>query len=815
MNRWQAVVRQQSSFGDRIDDRIMDLNYDEQLEADNNIGSSGGIVVASEQNNGTNDNTHQIGARNFDKPLDQDHDQQRESIIIKVEQYNSLDGWEKGSNRLLGCECVDSIQQQNRTLDKLMHLNAATGISSPPEPPPPSRSSSTLDLTNHQHGLSCCRRSLTNMSQWKPVTRSAGSLSDHSHQMQSMARRIYSDSQAYERKQMEQRLESWKRSNKIIGHIRENPFNMHLDYLDKLNQVDRLVGAASSNRSPTPAHDDDDDDKEECLDATNQESQQQQAQVNHHHRQDQPDGPAGANRTQQECLNECAAHLSYLYRKNQTSMDNNSDFRNLLYNIICCLLVQDEQVLSTPSVGKVLDIIRAYLESASRVYSTASTSLMVSTSASLSSQSATTGVTTGHCELDTGQRAHNLERVSCTSSPNCTTTGQLDRVDPLLALGGERANWPRQDDQSALAACNGTTRAGTLATDRRETNHSTMKVCRDESSRSQKPADFRRISSVSYNDEHLINDLCANQHRYDPTGRSGSLSAGRESPWGYQELSAERQHPSGSTTSQHYTSQSSLEQTNVLQQHQQQQHNGSNHDTTNDSGNGTMYESQVTSDFATMTSRSSSSADMMHKSSARAPPPAHRSALICDFRPKQQPAYVSTDDCVSKRTSIGDADCSSALHELNIWPDQGQRDAVDVASRRAELEWTLNKLINFELKHTWLTSNDTLRRAIRKVGVPNEIRGKVWLILIEQMIGTKYDAAKLLGEASKTIDAGEQNNGLVDEETQSILKQIELDVNRTMPGHKLFDDGAEGGIKLRRILVAYSIHVNRAIGEYC
>lgn len=53
----------------------------------------------------------------------------------------------------------------------------------------------------------------------------------------------------------------------------------------------------------------------------------------------------------------------------------------------------------------------------------------------------------------------------------------------------------------------------------------------------------------------------------------------------------------------------------------------------------------------------------------------------------------------------------------------------------------------------------------------------------------------------------------LDEESHSILKQIELDVNRTMPGHRLFDDGAEGGVKLRHILVAYSIHINKAIGE--
>ena len=75
----------------------------------------------------------------------------------------------------------------------------------------------------------------------------------------------------------------------------------------------------------------------------------------------------------------------------------------------------------------------------------------------------------------------------------------------------------------------------------------------------------------------------------------------------------------------------------------------------------------------------------------------------------------------------------------------------------------------------------------------------------------------MLKEASKTIAQLEAANSAdspeFDDETLAILKQIELDVNRTMPGHKLFDDGAEGGVKLRRILVAYSIHVNRAIGE--
>ncbi|KAG9510692.1 TBC1 domain family member 2A, partial [Fragariocoptes setiger] len=51
-------------------------------------------------------------------------------------------------------------------------------------------------------------------------------------------------------------------------------------------------------------------------------------------------------------------------------------------------------------------------------------------------------------------------------------------------------------------------------------------------------------------------------------------------------------------------------------------------------------------------------------------------------------------------------------------------------------------------------------------------------------------------------------------QVEQIVKQIELDINRTMPGNKLFDDSAEGGIKMKRILCAYSIHVNPTIG-YC
>lgn len=73
----------------------------------------------------------------------------------------------------------------------------------------------------------------------------------------------------------------------------------------------------------------------------------------------------------------------------------------------------------------------------------------------------------------------------------------------------------------------------------------------------------------------------------------------------------------------------------------------------------------------------------------------------------------------------------------------------------------------------------------------------------------------MLDEADKTVaelSSGDRDES--DAEVCSILRQISQDVERTMPENRNFDDGAEGGIKLRRILVAYSVHVNREIGKF-
>lgn len=93
-------------------------------------------------------------------------------------------------------------------------------------------------------------------------------------------------------------------------------------------------------------------------------------------------------------------------------------------------------------------------------------------------------------------------------------------------------------------------------------------------------------------------------------------------------------------------------------------------------------------------------------------------------------------------------------------------------------------------------------------------------------------AVSLLKEASATIqgngspaslsgsasgDSG-YNTATTDSESPEpgrvarILRDIEQDVERTVPGQWQLEDGADGVVKLRRILVAYSVHINRDIG---
>lgn len=77
------------------------------------------------------------------------------------------------------------------------------------------------------------------------VDRNDGSLSDSSHQ------RPESKQALFERHQMEERLRSWKESNKIVNRSSEDPFKMHIDCLERFSQnsFDNTDGYSQSEDS--------------------------------------------------------------------------------------------------------------------------------------------------------------------------------------------------------------------------------------------------------------------------------------------------------------------------------------------------------------------------------------------------------------------------------------------------------------------------------------------------------------------------------------------------------------------------------------
>ena len=435
-----------------------------------------------------------------------------------------------------------------------------------------------------------------------------------------------------------------------------------------------------------------------------------------------------------EQLHSYAKRLSHLYQSNQSQMDASGEFRSLLYNIICCLLQQDDRVLATRSVGKLLGVIGQHLDS-------------------------------NQGKLEEEQQQQLAAKLAA---------NQADLVRPKApSQAGRGAN---------LSAGRPSSRA----------------------------ANLRRISSVSYNDEQLIRNLCTSEPdsgvaTATTSGRSNSLSSapgGRDSPWAYEALASARSQ---------------------LQRRRRRRRTERQKECRKAEGKQIL----VSSSLSSVELREPSTSEMLHlqvvessgqRLGGRSP--------SCSSASREDTATTTTSSELQATDQLASEDEGEGLEEEEC-----------SSLRRADLEWTLNKLINLELKQAWLSSGpaDTLKRAIRKLGVPNELRAKVWLLLIEQTLGDSYEAPRLLDEARGTIERvealerrralaaaeGGQEEGeegepvgeqLLGDEVLAILKQIELDVNRTMPGHRLFDDGAEGGVKLKRILVAYSVHVNREIG---
>ncbi|RWS14162.1 hypothetical protein B4U79_00805 [Dinothrombium tinctorium] len=122
------------------------------------------------------------------------------------------------------------------------------------------------------------------------------------------------------------------------------------------------------------------------------------------------------------------------------------------------------------------------------------------------------------------------------------------------------------------------------------------------------------------------------------------------------------------------------------------------------------------------------------------------------------------------------------------------------------LEKTLNSILNSRAKRFWQGSCNSLKCLIREYGIPNEMRAQMWLTFIQAKIANNYNIAHLLALAAETASTSSS--------TEPTIKQIDMDVHRTMPQHTMFADHSQGISKLRQVLIAYSVHVNPVIG-YC
>ncbi|XP_064395380.1 uncharacterized protein LOC135342564 isoform X2 [Halichondria panicea] len=101
-----------------------------------------------------------------------------------------------------------------------------------------------------------------------------------------------------------------------------------------------------------------------------------------------------------------------------------------------------------------------------------------------------------------------------------------------------------------------------------------------------------------------------------------------------------------------------------------------------------------------------------------------------------------------------------------------------------------------------------LRNLLRR-GLPLQFRTKVWTGLIQKIVGKTRDVRN--ETAGK--DTSYYQSLLKAKHTSAYVKQIQLDLYRTLPSNTHFQRGGNGAAKLENVLLAYSIH-NKNVG-YC
>lgn len=158
---------------------------------------------------------------------------------------------------------------------------------------------------------------------------------------------------------------------------------------------------------------------------------------------------------------------------------------------------------------------------------------------------------------------------------------------------------------------------------------------------------------------------------------------------------------------------------------------------------------------------------------------------------------------------IRNADTQS--YDLVLEPDKNE------ITWRTKWDAFISNLSNVEDNATSFRSAGL--KLMLRLGVPQDYRCKIWRMLINQRVKEKRaqlgeDYYESLLRANSTtgspLSVPETRTKVIDPSA----KQIELDLLRTLPNNKHFENLESDGIgRLRRVLIAYSLH-NRTVG-YC
>ena len=160
--------------------------------------------------------------------------------------------------------------------------------------------------------------------------------------------------------------------------------------------------------------------------------------------------------------------------------------------------------------------------------------------------------------------------------------------------------------------------------------------------------------------------------------------------------------------------------------------------------------------------------------------------------PSPSRAASPAASCTSSPTSSPGSTCSS----VSFFEEKDER--------RIFLEQVASEVLSTRATKFWMNSMVTeqnIKMMIREYGIPNDMRPHLWAKFIQtKLLGQHHDLNHLLQLSRETIKTTDINE-------DATLRQIELDLYRTMPNHEMFEssigvsDVVQQSIKILKLLL--------------